>query len=61
MLNEIGVIYIWREGDKWWNIAQRATGHGGNWPLLVAANPHITNANKVPEGTAVKIPRELAE
>jgi len=54
-------IHVWADGDTWWAIAHRYTGTGLNWVLLAEANPHITNPNKVPEGTRVKIPRSLAE
>lgn len=54
-------IHVWDEHDTWWSIAARYTGNGLNWVALAHANPQVTNPNKVPLGTRINIPGELAE
>lgn len=53
--NETRIIKV-RRGDSLWKIARRAYGTGFKYPLIFAANPHLTNPDEIEVGDFIRVP-----
>ena len=53
--NETRIIKVQR-GDSLWEIARRAYGTGFKYPLIFAANPHLTSPDEIEVGDFLRVP-----
>lgn len=44
------------KGDTLWSLAKTNLGHWSAWPCLAAANPSVTDPNRILEGQELAIP-----
>ncbi len=51
-----GGTYQVQKGDTLWSIAQRVYGDGQRMHAIVAANPSITNPDRIREGQVLNLP-----
>lgn len=48
------------QGDSLWKLAQRNLGYGSLWPMILAANPGLTDPNHLRLGTELALPAVVA-
>ncbi|MEE9424969.1 MAG: LysM peptidoglycan-binding domain-containing protein [Methylococcales bacterium] len=53
--NEMRTIQV-VTGDSLWDIAERAYGDGYQYPRIFAANPNLTDPDKIEVGTFLRVP-----
>jgi nucleoid-associated protein YgaU len=53
--NEMRTIQV-AKGDSLWDIAERAYGDGYQYPRIFAANPNLTDPDKIEVGTFLRVP-----
>ena len=45
-----------RDGESFWEIAQRTLGNGHRWSEILRLNPGIDPARRIPPGTLLQVP-----
>jgi len=53
--HDVATIMV-HHGDTLWSLAQANLGHAANWSCLAAANPSITNPNRIYAGQLLVLP-----
>jgi hypothetical protein len=48
--------YVWKDGDRFDQVAMKFLKDASKWWMIPEYNPHILDIHNVPAGTSIKIP-----